>query len=270
MYARKAINLMIFIIILSVSVLNTSVHAAIDPGTVVGIWLLDEDEGNEAMDSSGNGYIGVAAAGDLEWVEGKFGNALEVIPGGGSRVHVEHNDAFNLEEFTLMAWVKFNSVGSNQDIALKQTTNSDRNYQIQKNASDNARASFASGGQAGAGSAAGSTTLTTDVWYHIAATYDGAEFKIHLDGQLEKTQQTNLEPDTNTNAFSIGAHPTGSNTVDGIVDEVALFHVALALEDIQAIMNEGLESAVTALALDHAARTKSLVDLEPIWKQLNR
>lgn len=34
--------------------------------------------------------------------------------------------------------------------------------------------------------------------------------------------------------------------------------------------NEGLESAVTALVLDQAARTNEVVDLEPIWKKLNR
>ncbi len=34
--------------------------------------------------------------------------------------------------------------------------------------------------------------------------------------------------------------------------------------------NEGLESAVYALALDQAARTKQVVDLEPIWKSLGR
>ena len=34
--------------------------------------------------------------------------------------------------------------------------------------------------------------------------------------------------------------------------------------------NEGLESAVFALALDHAAETSSMVDLEPIWKKLGR
>lgn len=34
--------------------------------------------------------------------------------------------------------------------------------------------------------------------------------------------------------------------------------------------NEGLESAVTALVMDQAAKTHSVVDLEPIWKQLNR
>ena len=34
--------------------------------------------------------------------------------------------------------------------------------------------------------------------------------------------------------------------------------------------SEGLESAVLALAIDQAARTRSIVDLEPVWKQLGR
>ena len=34
--------------------------------------------------------------------------------------------------------------------------------------------------------------------------------------------------------------------------------------------NEGLVSAVFALALDQAAEQGSVVDLEPIWKKLNR
>lgn len=34
--------------------------------------------------------------------------------------------------------------------------------------------------------------------------------------------------------------------------------------------NEGLESAVFALALDQAARTGQVVDLEPVWKSLGR
>ena len=34
--------------------------------------------------------------------------------------------------------------------------------------------------------------------------------------------------------------------------------------------NEGLESAVYALALDEAARTRQVVDLEPVWKKMGR
>ena len=34
--------------------------------------------------------------------------------------------------------------------------------------------------------------------------------------------------------------------------------------------NEGLESAVFAIALDRAAENSAMFDLEPIWKKLNR
>lgn len=34
--------------------------------------------------------------------------------------------------------------------------------------------------------------------------------------------------------------------------------------------NEGLESAVLALAIDKAAQTRQIVDLEPVWQKLNR
>jgi hypothetical protein len=34
--------------------------------------------------------------------------------------------------------------------------------------------------------------------------------------------------------------------------------------------SEGLESAILALGIDKAARTGSIVDLEPVWKQLGR
>ena len=34
--------------------------------------------------------------------------------------------------------------------------------------------------------------------------------------------------------------------------------------------SEGLESAVVALAIEQAAETEQIVDLEPVWKMLDR
>jgi len=34
--------------------------------------------------------------------------------------------------------------------------------------------------------------------------------------------------------------------------------------------DEGLESAVVALSIEDSARSRSIVDLEPVWKGLNR
>ena len=49
-----------------------------------------------------------------------------------------------------------------------------------------------------------------------------------------------------------------------------LFHTMTTGEEPKCSGNEGLESAVLALAIDQAARTGKVVDLEPVWKQLGR
>ena len=64
-----------YVLTISFSVLS---HASkIDPETIVGQWLFDEDKGDKAIDSSGNGHDGQIKGGS-ERVTGKFGNALEV------------------------------------------------------------------------------------------------------------------------------------------------------------------------------------------------
>ena len=69
------------LIVLSVVVILASpVHAEIDPETIVGIWLFDEDEGNVAEDSSGNGHDGQIS--NAEWTDGEFGSALEFSGSG--------------------------------------------------------------------------------------------------------------------------------------------------------------------------------------------
>jgi hypothetical protein len=87
---------------------------------------------------------------------------------------------------------------------------------------------------------------------------------MYLNGVLEGTTQLAIEPDNNTNPFSIGAHPTGGNVVNGLVDEVALFNVALQEEDIQAIMNEGLEKALSLTAVSSEDK------LTTVWGNVKR
>ena len=58
----NAIGARITIVCLSLMVfglLSTTLsEAEIDPNSIVGLWLFDEGKGNEAEDSSGNGYHG--------------------------------------------------------------------------------------------------------------------------------------------------------------------------------------------------------------------
>ena len=70
--------------------LTTQSYAEIDPDTIVGMWLFDESKGDTATDSSGNGNDG-ELVGNPEWVDGKFGNALE-FDGTGSHVNILNSD----------------------------------------------------------------------------------------------------------------------------------------------------------------------------------
>ena len=49
-------------------------HAAINSSTAMGIWLLDEGDGDTAYDSSGNGNHGKISG--AAWAGGMFGSAL--------------------------------------------------------------------------------------------------------------------------------------------------------------------------------------------------
>ena len=60
-------------------------HARIESDTVFGVWLFDDDKGNEALDSSRNERHGELTGGPVV-VDGKFGGALEMS--GGDTVKV--------------------------------------------------------------------------------------------------------------------------------------------------------------------------------------
>ena len=49
-----------------------------------------------------------------------------------------------------------------------------------------------------------------------------------------------------------------------------LFHTMVTGDAPKCSGSEGLESAVLAMAIDQAARTETIVDLEPVWKKLGR
>ena len=64
--------------------------AEIDPDTVVGLWLFDEGNGKVVSDASGNGLDG-EFEGKPKWVQGKFGEGLE-LDGQGAYVKIPDHE----------------------------------------------------------------------------------------------------------------------------------------------------------------------------------
>jgi hypothetical protein len=88
-------------------------------------------------------------------------------------------------------------------------------------------------------------------WYHVAAVYTGEEAQIYVDGVLSAKQGFAADiADTDAPVVIGTNYPTGIQPVEGIIDEAAIFSVALEEEDINTIMTEGLEAAIGILAVE--------------------
>jgi len=79
------------------------------------------------------------------------------------------------------------------------------------------------------------TPFSNGTWYHIVATYDGANMKLYVDGKLigQQAQTGNLAQTAWD--LLIGIRRDNSNPFDGIIDEVRIYNRALSVEEIQSL-----------------------------------
>ena len=220
----------------------TSGHAEIDPDTIVGLWLLDEDKGREAKDSSGNELHGTFT-GSPKWREGKFGRGLE-LPGGGDTVKIEgFAQDFPAEELTITSWVKVEGL-KNQDLFSLEPLDPSR-VTVHFPWDNQLHWQF--------------STIwmhppipigeeVVDKWQHWAFIHSVADnvMLAYQDGEEVGRSQNSKAYAPRAGDFHIGGR-LGSS-FQGFVDEVGLFEAVLSQADIQSIMENGLEARVFAVS----------------------
>lgn len=226
-------------------------EAEIDPGSIAGLWLFDEGKGKEAGDSSGNGYDG-DLEGDPVWVDGKFGKALEFK--GADYVELRNSSAGlpfgGIEPFTITAWVKNQGGGT---VIGKFNGGVIGAYILVVGGGGTVtfHREVAPWGLSGA------RALPFGEFGHVAATYDGTTMKIYVDGKLDVKQDRPAQNTDIATPVLIGARFTGgnpSNFFSGVLDEVALFNVALAEQQIEEVM-KGLSPTKAVSASGKLAST---------------
>ena len=236
---RRLAIIVVFVVI-STSVLS---GYAMDPETIVGAWLLDENEGKVVGDSSGNGHNG-EIVGDLNWVEGKLGSALE-FPGG--YVHIPHDDALSLTTFSITAWVNLVDVGAYQALVEKGAVAGDvRNFYLAITPDGALYGGFK--GANGWNSCIAETVVDGE-WHHVAVTYDMENILTYVDGdsfsEMGLGEEGGIDPLQNDAPVTMGVTNTGGGEpAQGIIDEVGIFNDALTAADVKHIMRSGLEIAV--------------------------
>jgi len=232
--------------------LACQIDAEIDPETVVGVWMFETDPKDGVKDNSGNGHDG-EINGDVKWVQGKFGKALEFPGVSGSLVSIPHAPELNLFTFTIVAWYKGEATDSWQYLISKETPHNSRNYSIGVNKDTGFMVTQITVGAEQWKTCTGNTSLTDGEWYHMAGTYDGTFIRSWVNGFMEGQTGEQGEPDhPEDQPLRIGA--VNGIPAKGVVDEVALFSEALEEEEIQEIMNDGLAEALQILAVAPAKK----------------
>ena len=221
------------VFIITVLLCTSYSNGQVDPKFIVGVWLFDEAFGNIARDNSGHGYDADLKENPV-WVEGKFSHALEFQ--GGSYLEIR-NSSGNLafggtEPFSITAWVKNQGGGTavgkfNGGVigAYILTINGGGTVSFHREVAPWAFS--------------GSKTLPNNDFGHVAITYDGAEMKIYINGQFDAKQERGAQNTDTVTPVLIGARFTNnepSEFFNGVLDEVAIFNVALTEEQIREVM----------------------------------
>lgn len=156
-------------------------------------------------------------------------------------------------DFTFETWVYFNGLQNDMSIVDKMqkmvTTDSEDGWRIIKQTDNHFWFCFGRGaGNNGCVSGGPTTvrtytTVTTGIWYPIAAVKSSTAISIYINGMLEDIKPTAPFVDTNTTNLSIGCIATSTMGraayLRGIVDEASIYNRALSASEIRNIFLSG-------------------------------
>ena len=243
--------LTVIIALFVVGILINPIHAKVDPETIVGIWLFEEDNKDEvAVDSSGNGHDG-AIFGPPERDDGKFGSSLKVS--SGNYVRVLHSDDLALKTYTVTAWISTKDSGRWIGVISKAHDNPTRNYMIYIHIDTGKPAISIGDKAANSWHDLGATTVVNNGnWHHVAISFDDNTNvgRIFVNGTQEAQYNViNDIPLSDADLVFASYTHGGGNGYIGLLDEIAIFSVALEEADIKAVMDRGLEAVANLFAV---------------------
>lgn len=218
---------------------HRDVNLSLIPPMIVGHWKADETSGTVAGDSSGGDTDGILTnMDDADWVEGKFGNALD-FDDVNDYLYMED---FSLarESFTTALWfkpVKDLSSGNSRRDLMYWHTGGEPHLSFNRARDGKIGLYVDVDGVEYNDITTATTSWSAAVWYHIAVTFDGSDFNVYLDGELEKSIS---HPGVHVAAkgLSVGSDE-GSKAFGCTIDDVRFYNYALSPAGVQALLRGG-------------------------------
>jgi hypothetical protein len=208
------------------------------PPSLVAAYAFAEATGTTTADATGNGNTG-ALGGPVRAATGKYGSAL-TFDGTNDWVTVADAPELDLTTgVTLEAWVRPTAGSSWRTLLLKEN-GSTLAYALYSSASGGAPMAivYTNGSQQ---KLSGPPALPLNTWTHLAATYDGAQLRLYVNGVLRASKAVTGSIPNSSGALRMGGNNVWSSEwLKGDLDEVRVYNRALSVTEIQADMTSPL------------------------------
>jgi len=206
-------------------------------------WGLNEGNGTQIYDSSGNNYNG-KWSGTLgsQWTTGKIGNAGNF----SSNTYTSMLLAFNVADVTISAW--FKTTSNSEFIFYTQSNNPLVYMEVGPTTAGGTANKLVSYFRTNSGSvlvASGATTINDGNWHFgvIVRNATTQTVKIYVDGSLDSTTSYT---DTGAITTSSAALSGLTYSFSGSIDEVGVWSRALSAAEISTLYNSGNGNAFNA------------------------
>lgn len=205
---------------------------------LAGCWLFNEGMGDKIYDLSSNANTGTLKnisfppTTSSGWNPGRTGTSLTF---NRTTNYVNCGNSSTLlfldTTLTLEAFVKFNSISSNQNIIRR-----DESYLLGLNGADNKISFFVYGG-GGWGTLYSNSIVQINTWYHIVGTYNITDktFRLYINGVLDNTSinpRTNI---TNENIVYFGVQEASVSFLGGIIEYCRIWNRALTQNEVTSL-----------------------------------
>lgn len=208
-------------------------------GGPIGWWKFDENTGTTSNDASGNSYTGTLT-GTPTWASGKFNYGL-TLNGSSQYSTVSDNAALRFDsstqDFSVFAWVKRGSTGSEMDILSKEDADND-GWRLEFTSGNTVRCSLNS-----TDITSTSTITDTSTWHLVGCVVNrSGNGQVYIDGKPDGTAVATTSITMATTAgLRIGAlsYATIANYLNGTIDDVRIYTYALTQSQVNKVYNEG-------------------------------
>ena len=215
------------------SIIGTAQAAAacpqLPPG-LVGWWPAD----GHARDMIGNND-GMLESGTT-FSAGMVGQAFSFDPVLNSCVEAPGTDIDDLQQLTIHAWVKHNSLGAG---VQRYVTLHGEKAVLR---SEGNKLHFYMRIESGLYHLRVGEVLGVETWHHVAGTFDGGVMRLYCDGEEvgSRTISGVVDP-------GHGVQFSSYETLDGFLDEVEIYNRALSASEIRTLYNAGSDCKCNAL-----------------------